>query len=78
MSEYSQDHPPEIPLRKVTPPLEQLGRSLLLSGFILRPRLAPVPARLTMLSMAVGLQTLVGYEPWEYKYRFYMQFLEGA
>jgi len=72
MPKNPQNHPPEIPLCKTAPSLEQFCRCIFLTCLILGPSIAPISASLGVLQMVVLLPALVGNEAWEDKNRFYV------
>ena len=80
MLEDPQHDLPQVPLVEIAPALEQLRRGVLLSGLVLGPRLAPVPAGLVLflLLLLLLLRTAARKETREHEYRFDVKFFERS
>ena len=77
MSEYSQDHPPEIGLDEVAPAFKQLRGRVLLTCLVFGPSIPSISARLCLFRNLVQTP-LVWEKAWEDEDGFYPESFEGA
>jgi hypothetical protein len=79
MSEYSQNHPPKVPLLKAASSLEQLSGGVFLARLVLAPGVLPVSASLAVFHVVmIVLHASAWNEAWKDEYGLDAQFFERA
>jgi hypothetical protein len=79
MPEYSQNHPPKVPLLKAASSLEKLGGGVFKARLVLAPGILPISASLVVFHvMMIVLHASVWNETWKDEYGLDTQFFERA